>query len=132
MRIAPDTNVLVRALTRDDERQYLIAAEALESATVVVLTMPALCELAWVLSSRYHLRRPDIARAIGVLASGDNVIVEAGALAAGLAMLEMGGDFADAVIAHHGREAGAETFVSFDQVAVTLLTGSGEAATLLS
>lgn len=131
MKITPDTNVLVRALTRDDEQQYLAAADTLQSATTIVLTVPALCELAWVLSYRYRFRRPDIAEAIRVLAAGDNVVVEAGTLAAGLSMFEAGGDFADAVIAHQGREAGADTFVSFDKTAVALLTAAGESARLL-
>lgn len=131
MKITPDTNVLVRALARDDERQYQAAAEVLQSATRIVLTVPTLCELAWVLSYRYRFRRPDIAEAIRVLAAGDNVVVDAGALTAGLILLEAGGDFADAVIAHQGREAGADTFVSFDKTAVVLLTTAGESARLL-
>jgi predicted nucleic-acid-binding protein len=50
---------------------------------------------------------------------------------AGLAQLEAGGDFADAVIAHSGRDLGGETFVSFDKKAVDLLGKSGETAHLL-
>lgn len=132
MKITPDTNVLVRALARDDERQFQIAAAELRDAASVVLTVPALCELVWVLSHRYQFRRRDIAATIRVLAAGDNVVVEDALLAVGLAALEAGGDFADAIIAHQGRAAGAEVFVSFDRMAVKLLEAAGEPARLLS
>ncbi len=94
--------------------------------------MPTLCELVWVLSHRYRFRLRDIAAAIATLSSGDNVIVDNASLAAGLSMLEVGGDFADAVISHQGREAGAEVFVSFDRDAVRLLEATDERARLLS
>jgi predicted nucleic-acid-binding protein len=132
VKITPDTNVLVRALARDDEHQFQIAAAELQNAATVVLTMPALCELAWVLSHRYRFRRPDIAAAIAVLAEGDNVAVEAASLEAGLAMLHAGGDFADGVIARQGRDAGAEVFVSFDKDAIRLLRTADETARLLA
>jgi predicted nucleic-acid-binding protein len=51
-----------------------------------------------------------------------------GAVEAGLAMLEAGGDFADGVIAYSGRWLGGETFVSFDKEAVRLLAAQGQAA----
>ncbi|HET6194925.1 MAG TPA: hypothetical protein VFE12_04185 [Acetobacteraceae bacterium] len=47
---------------------------------------------------------------------------------AGLAMLEAGGDFAVGVIAYECRGLGAETFVSFDTLAVALMTAQGDAA----
>jgi len=45
-----------------------------------------------------------------------------------LAMLEAGGDFAVGVIAYECRGLGAETFVSFDTLAVALMTAQGDAA----
>ncbi len=51
---------------------------------------------------------------------------------AGLSLLEAGGDFADGVIAYEGRWLGGETFVSFDQKAVALLSQQGQAAQLLA
>lgn len=50
---------------------------------------------------------------------------------AGLAVFAAGGEFADGVIAHEGNWLGGETFVSFDQQAVALLAGLGQAARLL-
>ncbi len=47
-------------------------------------------------------------------------------------MLDVGGDFADGVIAYEGSWLGAETFVSFDKRAVKLLEAQGKAARLLT
>ena len=47
MKIAADTNVLVRAMTGDDLRQSRIAQSELAKADVVALAIPALCELIW-------------------------------------------------------------------------------------
>jgi predicted nucleic-acid-binding protein len=49
-----------------------------------------------------------------------------------LAVLAVGGDFADGVIAYEGNWLGGETFVSFDKKAVTLLSELGENTQLLS
>ncbi len=54
------------------------------------------------------------------------------AVEAGLAMLEAGGDFADGIISYEGHWLGGETFVSFDKLAIDLLTQNGLSARLLS
>jgi predicted nucleic-acid-binding protein len=54
------------------------------------------------------------------------------AVAAGLAMLESGGDFADGIIAQEGRWLGADTFVSFDRRAVALIKAQGHDVRLLA
>jgi predicted nucleic-acid-binding protein len=128
MRITADTNVLVRALMGDDAGQSRAARDALAGAALVAVGMPALCELVWVLARGYRVAVADIARAIRVLVAAENVAVDRPAVAAGLEMLEAGGDFADGVIAYKGRVLGGETFVSFDRQAVRLL---GERARLL-
>jgi predicted nucleic-acid-binding protein len=51
---------------------------------------------------------------------------------AGLAILNAGGDFADGLIAYEGNWLGAETFVSFDKRAVSLITKHGQQAKLLT
>ena len=50
MKITADTNVLVRAIVGDDKLQSTAAQEALANAEAIALTLPALCELVWVLS----------------------------------------------------------------------------------
>ena len=53
MKITADTNVLVRAITGDDERQSKLAQAELAKADAIALALPALCELVWVLSQAY-------------------------------------------------------------------------------
>lgn len=132
MRITADTNMLVRAVTGDDPRQSRLAQAELETAERVALTLPALCELVWVLSQGYRITAPDIAETIRRLMNGANVAVNRPAVEAGLAMLDAGGDFADAVIAYEGRWLGADAFLTFDKRAAKLLKAQGEAVRLLS
>jgi predicted nucleic-acid-binding protein len=90
-----------------------------------------LCELVWVLRRKYGFPPAEVAAAIRALLAAGNVEVDRPAVAAGLTMLDAGGDFADGVIAYEGRWLGAETFVSFDRRAVEMLTAQGASARLL-
>lgn len=121
MKITVDTNVLIRAVVRDDEKQAMAADRILKSAQVIAVTLPCLCEFVWVLRRLYEFDRVDIAAAIRALAETENVTLNRPAVEAGLAVLNAGGDFADGLIAYEGNWLGADTFVSFDKRAVTLL-----------
>ena len=132
MKITADTNVLVRAITGDNEKQSRIAQAQLARAGLVALAIPVLCELVWVLSQGYKISPADIAEAIRRLLAGANVVVNRPAAEAGLTLLDAGGDFADGVIAYEGNWLGAETFVSFDKKAVKLMAAQGKPARLLS
>lgn len=127
-----DTNVLVRAITEDDEQQGKAAQATLAEADAIALTLPMLCELVWVLTRGYRKPRADVAERIRRLIGIENVMVDRPAVEAGLELLEAGADFADGVIAYEGRWLGADTFVSFDKEAVRLLGARGEPARLLS
>ena len=105
---------------------------AIESAGLIAISVHSLCKLAWVLGGKYAMPRKDIAAAIQGLVGSENVVVDRPAVAAGLAVLDAGGDFADGVIAFDGRRLGGETFVSFDRRAVRLLEARGVAAALLT
>jgi predicted nucleic-acid-binding protein len=131
MKIAADTNVLVRATTEDDARQSRVAKDILARAEVVALTLTALCELVWVLSRGYKIPTNEIAEGIRRLLNGNNVAVNRPAAEAGLVQLEAGGDFADGVIAFEGAWLGAKTFVSFDRTAVRILEAQGRPARLI-
>lgn len=131
MKVTADTNVLVRAMVADDEAQTERAVELLESADMVAVSLQTLCEFVWVLGSRYKVEQEDIAAAIRALLNTGNVVANRPAAEAGIALLEAGGDFADGVIAFDGAWLGAETFVSFDKRAVSLLTRQGQSARLL-
>ncbi len=132
MKITADTNVLVRAMTGDNERQSKAAQAALAKADMVALALPALCELVWVLSQGYKIPSAEIAEAIRRLMNGANVVVNRPAAEAGLALLDAGGDFADGVIAYEGNWLGADTFISFDKEAVALMKAKGVSVSLLS
>ena len=132
MKMIADTNVLVRALTEDHAVQSKAARAALQKAEYVAISIPALCELVWVLSQGYKIRPVDIAGTIRVLLNSTNVVVNRPAAEAGLALLDAGGGFADGAIAYEGRWLGAKTFVSFDKKAVRLMEARGDSAQLLS
>lgn len=131
MKITADTNLLVRAVTEDNEQQSRVAQTALKKAELVAISIPALCELAWVLTQGYKVPSSRVAEAIRRLINGANVMINRPATEAGLALLDAGGDFADGAIAYEGNWLGADTFVSFDKKAVKLMQANGQSAQLL-
>jgi predicted nucleic-acid-binding protein len=132
LRISVDTNVLVRSVILDNRDQARVAAQALEEAELVSVSLSCLCEFFWVLSRVYRLEQKDISAALYKLLDAANVVVDRPAVDAGMAIFEAGGDFADGVIAYEGGLLGGETFVSFDKKAVSLISKQGQQATLLS
>jgi predicted nucleic-acid-binding protein len=131
MTITVDTNVLVRMVVRDDTRQTQLVRELFDNAATVSVGMVALCELVWILRSRYKIPSPRIADFIRTLLNTSKVELNRSAVEAGLAILDAGGDFADGAIAYEGSWLGGELFVSFDKVAVSLLNARGLEAKLL-
>ncbi len=132
MKTTADTNLLVRVLTGDDERQAAIAKAELAKADLVAITLPTLYELSWVLIRGYRHPAADVSRAVRRLLDSETVVADRPAAEPGLAILEAGGDFADGVIAFEGRRLGADVLVSSDATAVQLISAQGEAARLLS
>lgn len=132
MKIAVDTNVLVRAVVRDDPAQAEAADKVLKGASLIAVALPCLCEFVWVLRQVYGLSPADIGSAVKALLDTRNVVLNRPAVEAGLAFLEAGGDFADGAIAYEGRWLDGETFVSFDRNAVALIKSQGYSAKLLS
>ncbi len=131
MKVTVDTNVLVRAVVRDDAAQAGVAAKLLLEAELIAIALPSLCEFVWVLRRIYGFQFADVAAAIRALLATANVQMNRPAVEAGLEVLEAGGDFADGVIAYEGNWLGGEVFVSFDKKAVALLSQQGEPARLL-
>ncbi len=132
MKVAVDTNILVRAVVRDDEQQADAAAALLLSAETIAVSVSCLCEFVWVLRRVYGFGQGEIAAAIDALLAAANVAANRPAVEAGLAMLKAGGDFADGVIAYEGRWLGGETFISFDKKAVALIAKRGQPASVLT
>ena len=71
---AVDTNVLVRLLTRDDAKQ-VAAAEAFVAAGAWVPHL-AVAEATWVLATVYERGRADIATAVEMLLSHEQLTVQ--------------------------------------------------------
>jgi len=128
VKITADTNVLLRAVVRDDAAQAAAAQSLLLRATVIAVPVPVFCEFARVLRRGYGYGIGDIAGAIEAIADIDAVATDSPAVEAGLAALRAGGDFADGAIASQGGRLGGAVFASFDRSAVTRLRSNGASA----
>ncbi len=131
MKVAVDTNILIRAVVRDDEKQSQTAIRLLKNAEIIAVSLTCMCEFVWVLRRVYNFENKDISAALNALLDAHNVVVNRPAADAGLAILNGGGDFADGLIAYEGRWLGGDTFVSFDKKAVSLIAKQGQPAKLL-
>ena len=132
MKVAVDTNVLVRAVVRDDKAPARAAVKVMRDAELIAIAVPCLCEFVWVLRRVYDFQPADVATAIRALLAAANVEMNRPAVEAGLAVLDAGGDFADGAIAFEGEWLGAEELVSFDKRAIAVLRAQGKSARLLS
>jgi predicted nucleic-acid-binding protein len=131
VKITVDTNILVRAVVRDDESQADAAGALLLNAEVIAVSPSCLCEFVWVLRRVYGFGRDDVAAALEALLDAGNVVVNRPAVDFGLSILKAGGDFADGLIAYEGAWLAGETFLSFDKRAVDLIARQGRPARLL-
>ena len=115
MRIAVDTNVLVRYLTWDDEGQAIEAARAIEGTDAIVVPTIVLCELVWVLKRAYRYTGREIIDILRRFVAIRAVEIDRPAAEAGIAMLTRGGDFAEGVIRQEADRAKCDRLVTFDQ-----------------
>lgn len=131
MKVALDTNVLLRLFLGDHPVQQKTALAVVKEAELVTIPIHALCEFVWVLTRGYKRSHAEAATAIRTLLGIPNAAADQPAVSAGLAVLDAGGDFADGVIAFEGRRLGGDTFVTFDQEAADPLHAQGENILLL-
>jgi len=129
VRVAIDTNVLVRYLTEDDEAQAAAAAKIIEAASTVLISTIVLAETTWVLRRAYKHTPVDVAAALREFIGAQGVEVDEAAAELGLRFLEQGGDFADGIIAHEAKRHRCDCLVTFDREFAQLSNG---AATLLT
>ena len=119
--IALDTNVLVRFLVEDDEKQTRVASQlirdAIEREEQLYICDIVMCETVWVLSSSYRFSRAEIVEALaGLLRARAVVFTSTDRLARALEAYATGrGDFADYLIREHAVAAGADTVATFDR-----------------
>jgi predicted nucleic-acid-binding protein len=115
MRVAVDTNVLVRYFVWDDAAQATRAATVIEAAETLVLSTIVLCEAVWVLRRAYKFQPNEIASVLRDLTTMPAVEIDRPLVEAGLALLIAGGDFADGVILTEAKRANADFLASYDE-----------------
>jgi predicted nucleic-acid-binding protein len=124
--IGIDTNLLVRHLVEDDERQARLARELFRRECSVDepgwINRIVLCELVWVLERAYEYPRAQIADALEALAQTAEFRLEDSAAAwSALGAYRRGAaDFADALLAATNRERGCENTITLDRKAARL------------
>lgn len=118
--IALDTNVLVRFIVRDDERQAEAATRLMEdrctAETPGIVSPVVLCELVWVLTSGYGYKRDMVVRVLRRILTVRELQVQNPALMLrAVKLFEEGpADFADYLIGLSNREAKADATFTFD------------------
>ena len=126
-----DTNILVRAIVKDDDAQSAVAIAELAAADGIVIPVPVFCELAWVLHSVYRFRDPQIAEVIAGLLDSESTTTDRATVEAGLAFMHAGGDFSDGVIAFDGYRLGGKVLLTFDRRAAEVAKRQGMPTRLL-
>lgn len=110
-----DTNIVVRLITEDDERQFGIARRELDRGDLM-LSMAVIVETEWVLRGGYRWTRVAINRALRAFTSLAAIHVEDEAgLSAILDDHEHGMDLADALHLLDAQRGRAEAFLTFDR-----------------
>ena len=120
---ALDTNVLVRFLVRDDERQakiiYRIFKQAESNKEVLFVPMLVVFEIALVLESVYRIPRQEILDSINELILMPILEFEAQSVILSFVSLarETKIDLSDLLIAHSAKLSGCECALTFDRKA---------------
>jgi len=121
--IAVDTNVLVRLLTGDDQKQAA-AARSLFADNSIWIAKTVLLEADWVLRSLYGFESAAIREAFTKLLGLKNVQAEdEPSVAAALQFTSYGIEFADAL--HLSSRPDGTSFLSFDQSLVRRANRAG-------
>ena len=123
---ALDTNVIVRFLVRDDEKQAETARKRLKQAEKdrerLLVPLLVVLETIWVLESAYNKTRPEILDSIRDMRQMPVFDFEADGVVERL--LGDGGtykaDLADILIAHSAQATGCENGLTFDKGAAKL------------
>lgn len=123
--IALDTNILVRYLVRDDERQAQSARALLESLATErpgYACREVVVELVWVLERAYGVSRERIATILLDLVATQSLVVEAADDVARAAFRYRAGGpgFSDLMVLAAAERSGARPLYTFDRKAARL------------
>ena len=119
--IALDANVLVRFLVEDDAAQTARARrllqEAIDRDRVCFVSEVVVCEVVWVLTSRYRFPKERVVEVLSQLLRARPLRFAAPERVARAleAFASAGGDFADYLIREQAKAAGFEVVATFDR-----------------
>lgn len=124
--IALDTNVIVRFLVRDDEKQANLVYQRLKKAEAdrerLFIPLPVMLETLWVLESAYGKSRSDILDALHAMSEISVFEFEKAPVIE--ALISEGrhqkADLSDILIAQAAASCGCETVLTFDKKAAKL------------
>jgi predicted nucleic-acid-binding protein len=116
-----DTNILVRYLVRDDDKQAKIASACIRkiiaSGEACFVNVIVLCELVWVLESAYGFRRREIAEVLEKILMTKQFEIESKEIVR-LAVSDYRdgqADFADYIIGRTNHLRGCDVTFTFDR-----------------
>jgi predicted nucleic-acid-binding protein len=115
-----DTNILVRYLTRDDQRQWQLAEQYINEAVAMdetcFISNIVLCELVWVLRSAYQLTRSELVTTLEKILRTRHFDFENKAVAwKAFQQFQQGkADFSDYLIGEINQQAGCSETATFD------------------
>jgi predicted nucleic-acid-binding protein len=115
---AVDTNVLIRALTRDDPEQGPAAEAFIRDHAPVWVSHVVLVETVWVLESVYDCGKPQLVEALTRIIDNRELFLEEPAVVrAALEMYQAKGkvQFEDCMILEIARKAGHVPLATFDR-----------------
>jgi predicted nucleic-acid-binding protein len=123
--IGLDTNVLVRYITQDDNKQAALAnalIENLDDASPGFVTLVTLVELSWVLESAYKFTRQQFAQVMQTLMTVDTIKLDRAAVVASAVRVYSASeaDFSDCLIERLSAGAGCERTMTFDKAAAKM------------
>lgn len=113
--IAVDTNLLVRVMVNDDEKQVAASLRALEGGAPVLLLNSVILESAWVLESVFGVSAADIGKALALVMAKPAVILESPHAVEALKWYAGGMDMADAIHLAGAADRQCEKLLTFDK-----------------
>ncbi len=115
MKITVDTNILIRAVVRDDKKQAQVAATLLRDAEIIAVSPGLLVRIRLGAARLYKFEQQDISAALEALLNAASVAVNRPAVDAGLAVFKAGGDFCRWIDRLRGQLAWRRHFCLFRQ-----------------
>ncbi|AJD48274.1 twitching motility protein PilT [Isoalcanivorax pacificus W11-5] len=125
--IVADTNVVLRVLVRDDEKQEAQVLDVIAREGVLVLDS-VLLEARWVMEGFYGMSREKIAAGLVALLTSAEVEAESPYMVKAIQWYGAGMDFGDAVILAGANRHGADTLVTFDKAFIKKAKGKTSCA----